>query len=117
MRRVMEHAGLEFELTQLEWAQRKGHNIYGNEMRFTTSSDIRPDINWQKNLTLVQKLMIGWMTYPARKSSPEIYDRFRDMWELRDPTTVAGSVVAGLLPDNLGKKLRKWLDQRRKTFA
>ena len=117
MRRVMEHAGLEFELTQLEWAQRKGHNIYGNEMRFTASSDIRPDISWQKSLTIVQKLMIRWMTYPARKGSPELYDRFRDMWELRDPAAVAGSVVAGLLPAKWGIKLRKWLNQRRKTFA
>lgn len=117
MRRVMEHAGLEFELTQLEWAQRKGHNIYGNEMRFATSSDIRPDISWRKSLTLVQKLMIRWMTYPARKSSPELYDRFRDMWELRDPPAVAGSVVAGLLPAKRGKKLHKWLNQRRKTPA
>lgn len=117
MRRVMEHVGLEFELTQLEWAQRKGHNIYGNEMRFTTSSDIRPDISWQKNLTLVQKLMISWMTYPARKCSPELYDRFRDMWELRNPEAVAVSAVAGLLPAKLGKSLRKILARRPKTLA
>jgi hypothetical protein len=117
MRRVMAYAGLEFELTQLKWAQRKGHNIYGNEMRFSTSSDIRPDISWRKSLTLLQKLMISWMTYPARKGSPELYDRFRGMWELRDPAAVAGSVVSGLLPAKGGKKLRKWLNQRRKTLA
>ena len=117
LRRVMEHAGLEFEPTQLEWAQRKGHNIYGNEMRFTTSSDIRQDISWRKNLTLTQKLMISWMTYPARIGSPELYYRFRDMWELRDPAAVAGGVVAGLLPAKRGIKLRKWLNQRRKTLA
>ena len=117
MRLVMEHVGLEFEQTQLEWAQRKGHNIYGNEMRFTTSSDIRPDISWRKSLTFVQKLMIRWMTYPALKGSPELYDRFRGMWELRDPAAVAGSVVAGLLPAKRGIKLRKWVNQRRKTLA
>jgi len=82
MQRVMAYVGLDFESTQLEWAQRKGHNIYGNPMRFSTSSAIRTDISWRKNLTFVQKLMIGWMTYPARKSSPELYERFRHIWDL-----------------------------------
>jgi len=107
MQRVMAYAGLEFEPTQLQWAQHKGHNLSGNAMRFSTSSAIRTDIAWQKNLTFVQKLMIGWMTFTARKGSPELYTHFHYIWDLRNPLSLARSAAARLLPAKQGKKFHK----------
>ncbi len=45
---LMTWIGLPFEPSQLDWSGRVRHNVNGNRMRFSTSSEIRVDEAWKK---------------------------------------------------------------------
>ncbi len=65
---VMHWLGLEFEERQLDWAAHEHHNIAGNRMRYSGSSEIRLDETWKSHLNPFQKAAISLITLPTRNS-------------------------------------------------
>jgi hypothetical protein len=63
---LMQMLGLTFHPRQLEWARHERHNIGGNRMRFETSSELKRDEQWRRELTLAQRLVIDLGTLPGR---------------------------------------------------
>lgn len=63
---LMPIAGLEFEEAQLKWASTEKHNIGGNAMRRSTSSEIRLDTEWRDALNTSQKLLVDCIALPGR---------------------------------------------------
>ena len=56
--KLMPQLGLAFHPSQLNWATGERHNIGGNRMRFTSTSELKLDERWRRQLTLVQKLAV-----------------------------------------------------------
>lgn len=81
LERVMVWLGLHVQEDQLEWAHRERHNIGGNPMRFSNSSEIRLDRSWRRGLSIRQKIAISWITLPARLGAWDLYVRYRPLWE------------------------------------
>ena len=71
---LMEDLSLSFDPRQLEWASQVRHNVGGNGMRRSRSSELQLDEKWRDHLTLLQKLTIDAGTllgrYPFAKSVP-----------------------------------------------
>ena len=69
---LMAELGLLFDPAQLQWASQPRHNVGGNGMRRSNSSELRLDENWRDHFTLLQKLAIDAATilgrYPFAKS-------------------------------------------------
>ena len=63
---LMQQIGLSFEPEQLEWASRIRHNVGGNGMRRSSSSELKLDERWRDHFTLLQKLAIDAGTLPGR---------------------------------------------------
>jgi hypothetical protein len=63
---LMQQIGLAFEPGQLEWASRVRHNVGGNGMRRSSSSELKLDERWRDHFTLLQKLAIDAGTLPGR---------------------------------------------------
>lgn len=63
---LMQTLGLTFHPGQLDWASQERHNIGGNRMRFETSSELKPNDQWRRELTPRQKLVIDLGTLPGR---------------------------------------------------
>ena len=55
---LMRQLGLSFDRQQLEWASQVRHNVGGNGMRRSHSSELKLDEKWRDHLTLLQKLAI-----------------------------------------------------------
>ena len=68
---LMRQLGLSFDPQQLEWASQVRHNVGGNGMRRSHSSELKLDEKWRDHLTLLQKLAIDAGTllgrYPLRQ--------------------------------------------------
>jgi hypothetical protein len=69
---LMRELGLSFDPRQLEWASQVRHNVGGNGMRRTSSSELKLDEKWRDEFTLLQKLAIDAGTllgrYPFARS-------------------------------------------------
>lgn len=65
LRRAMPLLGLEFETAQLDWAAAERHNLAGNRMRRTASSDIVAREEWRDKLGLPRRALIDFLTLPA----------------------------------------------------
>ena len=67
---LMRQLGLSFDPRQLEWASQMRHNVGGNGMRRSHSSELKLDEKWRDEFTLLQKLAIDAGTllgrYPSR---------------------------------------------------
>jgi hypothetical protein len=63
---LMQQLDLAFHPRQLEWASQERHNISGNRMRFSASSELKLDEHWRDQLTFVQKLAVDAGTLPGR---------------------------------------------------
>lgn len=63
---LMSAVGLSFDLAQLDWAAPSRHNVAGNRMRRGTSSNLKLDEKWRRQLTPMQKLAISIGTMPGR---------------------------------------------------
>ena len=62
---AMDWLGLEFERSQLEWANGPHHQICGNHMRFATTSSMRLDEDWTEGLSIVDRGVVASLTWPA----------------------------------------------------
>jgi hypothetical protein len=65
VRELMTWLGLSFDECQLDWSGRVRHNVGGNRMRFSTSSEIRLDEGWRQ-LSLHQRAVIFSSTLGER---------------------------------------------------
>lgn len=69
---LMQELGLSFDPRQLDWASQVRHNVGGNGMRRTSSSELKLDEKWRDEFTLLQKLAIDAGTllgrYPFARS-------------------------------------------------
>ena len=69
---LMQQLGLSFDPRQLDWASQVRHNVGGNGMRRTNSSELKLDDKWRDEFTLLQKLAIDAGTlfgrYPFARS-------------------------------------------------
>jgi hypothetical protein len=65
MHRIMEWVGLVYEPSQLAWSEQVSHNIDGNVIRQSKSSEIKSDEKWRSQLTFGQKFVICTLTLPA----------------------------------------------------
>jgi hypothetical protein len=69
---LMQQLGLSFDRRQLEWASQVRHNVGGNGMRRSNSSELKLDEKWRNEFTLLQKLAIDAGTllgrYPFARS-------------------------------------------------
>jgi hypothetical protein len=63
---LMRELGLSFYPRQLEWASQVRHNVGGNGMRRSNSSELKLDEKWRDEFTLVQKLAIDAGTFLGR---------------------------------------------------
>ena len=63
---LMTWIGVEYEPQQLNFADHERHNIDGNRMRRHSSSEIRLDDSWRRELNLIQKITIDIGTLPGR---------------------------------------------------
>jgi hypothetical protein len=63
---LMRQLGLSFDRQQLEWASQVRHNVGGNGMRRSHSSELKLDEKWRDRLTLLQKLAIDAGTLLGR---------------------------------------------------
>lgn len=63
---AMARLGLEFEESQLDWANAAQHQICGNHMRFATTSEMRLDEAWKDDLSRLQQGVVAALTWPAR---------------------------------------------------
>ena len=63
---LMRQLGLSFDRQQLEWASQTRHNVGGNGMRRSHSSELKLDEKWRDHLTLLQKLAIDAGTLLGR---------------------------------------------------
>ena len=63
---LMQELGLAFDPRQLEWASHVRHNVGGNGMRRSSSSELKLDEKWRDHFTLLQKLAIDAGTLPGR---------------------------------------------------
>jgi hypothetical protein len=63
---LMSQLGLSFDRQQLEWASQVRHNVGGNAMRRSHSSELKLDETWRDHLTLLQKLAIDAGTLLGR---------------------------------------------------
>jgi Sulfotransferase family len=71
---LMRDLGLSYDPQQLEWASQVRHNVGGNGMRRSRSSELKLDEKWRDHFTLLQKLTIDAGTllgrYPFARSVP-----------------------------------------------
>jgi hypothetical protein len=69
---LMAELGLAFDANQLQWASQARHNVGGNGMRRSKSSELKLDEKWRDHFNLLQKLAIDAATilgrYPFAKS-------------------------------------------------
>jgi hypothetical protein len=63
---LMQQLGLSFDPRQLDWASQVRHNVGGNGMRRTNSSELKLDDKWRDKFTLLQKLAIDAGTLFSR---------------------------------------------------
>jgi len=63
---LMAELGLSFDSRQLEWALPERHNVGGNGMRRSRSSELKLDEKWREHFNLLQKLAIDAGTLPGR---------------------------------------------------
>lgn len=63
---LMEAIGLSFDPNQLQWALPVRHNVGGNGMRRSSSSELKLDEKWRDHFSLLQKLAIDAGTLPGR---------------------------------------------------
>lgn len=65
LRRICAFAGIDFEPAMLNFKTKVHHNVNGNDMRFSSASDIRLDTTWQAKLGDDEKqyfeLHAGWL--------------------------------------------------------
>lgn len=62
---VMLSLGLDYQRSQLNWAEAERHNLAGNRMRRTSSSAITVKDEWREKLGLSRQAMITMLTLPA----------------------------------------------------
>lgn len=65
LRRTMPRLHLSYEPRQLDWAAAERHNLAGNRMRRTASSDISLRDEWREKLGLPRRALIDLLTLPA----------------------------------------------------
>jgi hypothetical protein len=69
---LMAELNLAFDPGQLQWASQTRHNVGGNGMRRSSSSELKLDEKWRDHFTLLQKLAIDAATilgrYPFARS-------------------------------------------------
>ena len=104
MQEVMRRVGLSFQRKQLDWAGRSRHNIYGNPLRFSTNSAMRPDDAWKKGLALQQKAAIAWLTLPCR-FRVAVYERWWPLFK-RKGLTKWSRQVRGRWAKRVGRLFR-----------
>jgi hypothetical protein len=63
---LMQQLGLAFDPRQLEWASQVRHNVGGNGMRRSNSSELKLDEKWRHEFSLLQKLAIDAGTLLGR---------------------------------------------------
>jgi hypothetical protein len=63
--------GLEFDRRQLAWAEVVKHDVAGNHMRWSKTSELVLDEGWKKGLRPLQKFAIGFGTLPSRRTMPK----------------------------------------------
>ncbi len=51
LKRICSFAGLEYQPAMLEFKMKTHHNVNGNDMRFSSASEIRLDNKWQSALS------------------------------------------------------------------
>ncbi len=67
MEALMERLGIPFEEQQLAWFELPHHNIGSADvLRAAHSSEIRPDIGWEKKLKPHQQTLINLIAWPGR---------------------------------------------------
>jgi hypothetical protein len=65
LREIMPQFDMSFAPEQLDWAVAERHNLAGNRMRRTTSSDIQLRDEWREQLGLPRRALIDLLTLPA----------------------------------------------------
>ena len=65
LRHTMRRLGMDYEPTQLDWAAAERHNLAGNRMRRTSSSEITLRDEWREKLGLTRRTVIDFLTLPA----------------------------------------------------
>jgi len=65
LRHTMRRLGMGYEPQQLDWAAAERHNLAGNRMRRTASSDITLRDEWREKLGLANRAVIDLLTLPA----------------------------------------------------
>ena len=63
---ILVHFGQHFEASQLDWASAPKHSLGGNRMRHRRESVIRRDDRWRRELSLLQRSVIGLATARTR---------------------------------------------------
>jgi hypothetical protein len=63
---LMHQLGLSFDQQQLEWASPVRHNVGGNGMRRSRSSELKLDEKWRDHFTLLEKVAIDAGTLLGR---------------------------------------------------
>ncbi|MCP5115114.1 MAG: sulfotransferase [bacterium] len=85
LRAVMAWLGLNFEATQLKWADAIHHNLGGNNMRLSNDSSIRLDESWRRGLSAFRKVGVTAMTLPTRFPGVWTYPAIRALWKISYP--------------------------------
>ena len=69
--RVLAPLGLEFDPSQLSWAEQVKHTVAGNRMRRQQESQLVLDEKWKHSLTRIQKSMINIGTLRSKLALPK----------------------------------------------
>ena len=69
--RVLAPLGLEFDPSQLSWAEQVKHTVAGNRMRRQQESQLVLDEKWKHSLTRIQKSMINIGTLRSKRALPK----------------------------------------------
>src|SRR3546814_21074279 len=69
--------GLDYEPSQLDWAAAERHNLGGNRMRRTASSDIVVRDEWRDKIGLPRRALIDLLTLPATYGTRQYLARKR----------------------------------------
>jgi hypothetical protein len=68
---VLAPLGLEFDPSQLSWAEQVKHTVAGNRMRRQQKSQLVLDEQWKHSLTRIQKSLINIGTLRSKRALPK----------------------------------------------
>jgi hypothetical protein len=67
LRSVLAPLGLDFDPSQLAWAEQVKHIVAGNQIRWEAKSELALDEKWRQRLSATQQRVIDFATLRSRR--------------------------------------------------